>query len=138
MGWRSLEERGARRESGRAGKIATWWMACIQSGGPPKGWAGVRGPIRAAWCEVRRLGWKWVNPLLLRTADGVNISLLACSATAVARRLREAVVQQLAVEMARAAWANEAEGRVAYEVVLAHLGSNRVDPRHKCIARALA
>ena len=122
-------------------RMATWWTARLGGGGGPgpvAGWARVNGPISAAWCEAQRLGWTWPNPFLLQAAEGEEISMLVCSASAVARRLREAVMRQHAVQLAEAAWPDGGGGRVAVEPILAHLASKKVDPapqRHREGAR---
>ena len=67
------------------------------------------------------------------------MSLLECSATAVARRLRAIVLRQHARELAKVAWPLlEGEGRVAVEPISAFLAAKKWNPIQKGAARALA
>ena len=60
-------------------------MACL-----PKRWADVRGPIGAAALCMKRIGWTFVHPFLVRTDSGVELALTAVSPAMIGWHVRTA------------------------------------------------
>ena len=58
----------------RLHQLAGRVLACL-----PTRWGDVRGPLGAAALSMKRIGWNFVHPFLVRTDTGVELALTAVS-----------------------------------------------------------
>ena len=99
----------------------------------------MRGPLGAAWSELKRIGWGWRSPCVLVKECGSEVSLLECSAAAVAEQLRAAVRRERARTLAERAWPSMQSGtRVAFEPIARALATKPWGVMGKGIVRCVA
>ena len=122
-------------------RLLDWWESTIGGGsrGQPAGWREARGPLGAAWLELKRIGWGWRSARVLVKECGTELNLLECSAAAVAKQLRGAFVRDHAQKLAAREWPQaEAGARVAFEPIVRALATKRWDRMGKGIVRGVA
>jgi hypothetical protein len=95
--------------------------------------------LGAAWLELKRIGWGWPSACVLVKECGTELNLLECSAAAVAKELRDAVMRDHAQKLATREWPRaEAGTRVAFEPIVRALATKRWDTMGKGIVRGVA
>jgi hypothetical protein len=122
-------------------RLLDWWGSTIggEGRGQPAVWREARGPLGAAWLELKRIGWGWRSACVLVKECGTELNLLECSAAAVAKELRDAVMRDHARRLALREWPQAVEGtRVAFEPIVRALATRRWDAVGKGIVRGVA
>ena len=68
----------------------------------PRTWGGVRGPLGAAHMSLKRIGWAFATPLVLKSAEGQEFALTMVSPALLAYHLQVAWKRALRVRAGEA------------------------------------
>ena len=99
----------------------------------PRTWGGVRGPLGAAHMSLKRIGWTFETPLVLRSAEGQQIALTTVSPALLAYHLKVAWTKALGVRAGEAMGAIQGDqiDPTVFQKVQADL-----KPHHRALAKA--